>query len=155
MGKISESEFTAIYEENKQYIFNVAYSFVHDVGEAEDLVSEAFLAFLKYRPEHKDPVRTRSWLIKTTMNKARSNLRKKKPSSLEFPEENGGEDQNDETFDAVCRLPKKYQEILLLFYYGGMNLRECAKSLHTSPGAAEKRLERAKAILKENLEEKS
>jgi len=53
--------------------------------------------------------------------------------------------------DALNSLPETYREVLMLYYFGGMNSVDIAKALGTSPTAIRHRLSRARARIKEEM----
>jgi len=53
--------------------------------------------------------------------------------------------------EALDSLPEVYREVLTLYYLGGMNNREVARFLGTSPTAVRQRLSRARLALKEGM----
>jgi N-acetylneuraminic acid mutarotase len=53
--------------------------------------------------------------------------------------------------EALDSLPETYQQVLTLYYLGGMNSREIAEFLGTSPAAIRERLSRARSQLKEGM----
>ena len=55
--------------------------------------------------------------------------------------------------EAISGLPGIYKEAVLLYYYQGYSIKETARITGSSPAAVQKRLERARAMLKEYLEE--
>lgn len=61
-------------------------------------------------------------------------------------EESGGE-----VTQAVLSLPGKYREVIVLYYFEQMKLREIADALHLSINSVSTRLRRAKALLARKL----
>jgi len=53
--------------------------------------------------------------------------------------------------EALNSLPENYREVLMLYYFAGMDSREIAKSLGDSPTAIRMRISRARAMLKEEM----
>jgi len=53
--------------------------------------------------------------------------------------------------EAMNSLPEIYREILLLYYFGGMNSNDIARALGVSPTAILQRLTRARAQLREDI----
>ncbi len=98
-------------------------------------------------------------------NHYRSRLRKLEPELLELEEattratENSPEkaleqQQLDKAVHlAVARLSPKYRDILVLYYFHGMDLSEAAASLGLPEGTAKAQLHRARALLHGRLKE--
>jgi N-acetylneuraminic acid mutarotase len=53
--------------------------------------------------------------------------------------------------EAIYSLPEIYRQVVMLYYFGGMNTGEIAKALGTSPTTIRKRLSRARSQLKEEM----
>ena len=63
------------------------------------------------------------------------------------------EEKNDaELAEAVMKLPFKLKEVILLYYYQGMNVNEIADALNISHSSVSGRLKRGKEKLKNMLE---
>ena len=62
-------------------------------------------------------------------------------------------DDGDDLAQAMAKLPRRYQDILLLRYDNGYSTRELAKMLGMSYAAVRKLLWRAKEALRESLPE--
>ena len=56
-----------------------------------------------------------------------------------------------ELHEAVSRLPEKLRITVILFYFHDMKLKDVAESLKIPPGTVKSRLNKARAILKEDL----
>ena len=54
--------------------------------------------------------------------------------------------------EAIVQLPPREKEVILLYYYEGMSQTEAARVLHISTATVCRRLERAKTLLKVELE---
>ncbi len=54
---------------------------------------------------------------------------------------------------AVMNLPIKYREIIYLFYYEELSIKEIAKVIEVKENTIKTRLKKAKELLKEGLEE--
>ncbi|MDE5546656.1 MAG: sigma-70 family RNA polymerase sigma factor, partial [Anaeroplasmataceae bacterium] len=52
----------------------------------------------------------------------------------------------------VKHLPKKYKEVIILYYYNSLKTNEIAHILNISLSAVKKRLERARNIILEEME---
>jgi len=54
--------------------------------------------------------------------------------------------------ESVLRLPDKYKDVILLYYYQGFSVQEIAQILDTTVGNVTSLLSRARKLLKESLE---
>ena len=70
-----------------------------------------------------------------------------------LPAEEAPEKRNDaELAEAVMKLPYKLREVILLYYYQGMNVNEIADALNLSHSSVSGRLKRGREKLKKMLE---
>jgi RNA polymerase sigma-70 factor (ECF subfamily) len=70
-----------------------------------------------------------------------------------LPEPTSPHDVKDDTvIMEVMRLPGKYREVILLYYYQGMRAKEIAKILSLPQPTVSSRLKRAKNRLQKRLE---
>ena len=64
----------------------------------------------------------------------------------------GVSDESRSVFFEVMQLPDKLKQVILLYYYHGMNLEETAGILRISRAAVQKRLKKAYELLRIQLE---
>lgn len=55
--------------------------------------------------------------------------------------------------EKVEKLPEKYRVVIILYYYDSLPVKEIEKILKLSESAVKKRLERARTMLKKEMEE--
>ncbi len=75
------------------------------------------------------------------------------PEVIDAPSLNSYRDNqvNGSLQEAIYSLPETYRQVVMLYYFGGMNTGEIAKALGTSPTTIRKRLSRARSQLKEEM----
>ena len=61
---------------------------------------------------------------------------------------------NKELYELIQRLPQKYKEILLLFYYKDLTYEEISEILQIPEGTVRSRLSRAREKLKKMMNER-
>ena len=62
-------------------------------------------------------------------------------------------EEDDQLIAAIMTLPIKYREVIYLFYYEELLIKEIAVVTEVSGNTVKTRLRRAKELLKERLEE--
>lgn len=146
-----------LYFKYRSLMYYLAFQITKNQEDAEDAVHQAFI-YLIENLEKVGPVsdgRTRSFLSIITEHKAIDLVRKRRPvyelSAAEYKLSGYLPDDGDGLPQAMAKLPKRYQDILLLHYDNGYSVRELAKMLDMSYGAARKLLWRAKEALREIL----
>lgn len=135
-------------------MYRLALGMLRSQADAEDAVSEAVLHAYEGRKGLRKPERFKAWLMQITANEARKQYRRKKRivsmDELTVPEPSGWDDHH-ELWDVVLKLELVYREVIILYFYDRMTIREIAKILRVPEGTVKSRLSRGKAVLKEML----
>jgi RNA polymerase sigma-70 factor (sigma-E family) len=132
---------------------------------AEDIVQEAFIRVYGSWPGIRDPERAASYLRVTTMNLARSALRRQQtalrhapalPAEPAGPEELAlASDRQAGLLAALRLLPCRQRQVIALRYYAGLSVLETARTLRISTGSVKTHGSRALAALARELREAS
>jgi RNA polymerase sigma-70 factor, ECF subfamily len=155
--------FAGIVQRWERPLVNLAYRFCRDRGRAEEMAQEAFLrAFRKLSYWRHDAVFS-SWLFALAANLYRSELRRIPMRTVPLedilepkdprPSQPGlEEEQRDRAVrNAVARLPARYRDAVVVFYFQEMDVDSAARSLGLSQGTLKSRLFRAREILRNKL----
>ncbi len=150
-----ETEFSKIVEQYADSLFRFAFSFCANREDAEDIVQDVFVKYLKAKPVFSEETQCRAWLMKATANRSRDVLRnvwrqRRQPldEALAFiPEER----EDGAVFSALMGLEAKYRAVVYLYYYEELSVREIAASVGASESAVRMRLLRARQQLKQQL----
>lgn len=143
------------YNEALLYVF----SFCHNRALAEDIVQEAFMRAFRSIDEEKDGFKY--WLFKVSRNCYFDYLRKQKHVESIVPDVAQDGDiadsliQQDEyraLYKAIDLLKDGYKEIVRLFYFDGLSVKEIASITENSIENVKVQLYRARIKLKELLE---
>ena len=134
-------------------VYRLAFSYVKNCADAEDITQEAFLRLYKYDGSFAADDNCRAWLIRVTVNLSKNLLRsgwftKRTELSEDIPYEN----KEDRTlYECVMALPQKYRVTIHLYYYEGYSVKEIADILGATASAVTTRLMRGREQLKEML----
>ena len=136
-------------------IYRLAFARCGSKYDAEEIFQEVFLRYVKKQPVFQDEEHRKAWLIRVTINcskKNRNSAWRKKSCPLEdnliFESE-----ESIGLYHELQKLPAKYREVIHLFYYEDMSIKEISKVLEISEGTVKSRLSRAKSKLKALLKE--
>ena len=148
-----EDKLKALISRQGDRVYRMAFSICPN--EADDIWQEVFLKWLRAKPDFPDEARERAWLLKVTANLCRSRLRSpwyKRSEGLSetIPVPETAEETLRELID---RLPKDLRAAVYLHYYEGYSTKECAELLGVKESALRMRLHRARALLKNWIEE--
>ena len=156
MPNLTESEFEVRYHLFKETIYNVAYTYVRNRMDAEDITQEVFLKFLKYDGDFTTLDNEKYWLVRVTINTSKSFLTSSWKKKISLSDEvtlnapSGSSEQD--YFNLIVNLPNKLKEVIVLYYYENFKINEIAQILKSSESAIKKRLQRARDLLKGELE---
>ena len=159
--------FDTLVAQHQEAIRRLVFRLLAWSHEAEDIVQEVFLVALKSLAKFRGDSRPATWLTRIAINKCREHRRNflVRLRALTEPEawraRRAGRPSpvaqaiDRETAQRVRRamraLPQKYREAMVLRCLQGLTARQAAALLGISAGAADTRLQRARAMLKEAL----
>ena len=148
--KISANE---AFNKYSDMVYRLAFARVKNKYDADDVLQEVFLRFIKYAKKPNNEEHTKALLIRMTINCSKTLLssaflKKTQPLdeniSVTMPER--------DTLEAVFALPVKYRTVVHLHYYCGYSVDEIAEILTTKPSTVKSQLHRARQKLKLSLE---
>lgn len=138
-------------------IYGIAFRYTKNQEDAEDVYQNTFLTYFKKQREFVNEEHRKAWLIKVTINNAKTLLIEKKyPEELD---ENLVADDDEaihredvlDLKDAIMKLKPEYREAITLFYINDMSVKEIAAILETTENVVKLRLTRARKKLRELL----
>ena len=142
-------------------LLRLCFAFLCDTALAEDAVQETFFKAWKGGDRFRADSSEKTWLTRIAVNTCKDLLksvwvrntdRSVTPDLL--PEGSVPFDERDDTVTrAVLALPPKLKEVTLLHWYQGMTLDEIVKVLRLPRSTVNYRLKKAKAMLKDKLED--
>ena len=150
-----ENLFRKYYNEALLYVF----SFCHNRALAEDLVQEAYMRAIRSIDEEKDGFKF--WLFKVCRNLYFDTLRKNKkveaitsdmPSNESLVDDVIQKDEYRALYKAISLLKDDFREIVRLYYFDSMSVKEIASIVDESVDNVKIQLYRARLKLKDILE---
>lgn len=154
MINIDETKFTQYVNAFQPSVFRVAYSYVKNLSDAEDITQEVFLKLYNCRESFEEDKNVKAWLIRVTSNAAKNHLSsvwvKRKtqlPDNIILKEE-----KDYELLEALNRLNRNYRVAIYLHYYEGYSVSEISGMLGISESNVKARLKRGRDKLKSILE---
>ena len=156
----ADSALEQLYDEHYVRLVRLAVLLLGDVGRAEEVVQDSFVAIYQ-RWDDLGDANVPAYLRQTVVNRSRSVLRHLKVVSQhpsEIPPDGPGADhdvlhgaQRRAVIDALARLPRRQREVLALRYYLDLSEREIAETLRISQGAVKSHASRGAAALRRHL----
>ena len=133
-------------------MFRLAFSYIKNREDAEDIVQEAFLKLYTCNIIFPADENIKAWLIRVTINLCKDILRSKKHRTAEPVSDIPTEDKYQyELLDNIRSMKPEYASAIYLFYYEGYSVKEIAKLHRISESAVTTRLSRARKQLKKML----
>jgi len=169
MRRIQLDEFDAfqsLVDRYKDRLVNVLYRILNDHNEAEDLVQETFLRVYKHRQDYDFTYCLSTWIYTIALNLAKNELRRKRKfkffsifemqdNGVELKDTKPGPQSLKMVLDkAIAKLPLKYKTAFVLRDVEQMSYEEVAQVMEVPLGTVKSRVNRARAILKDELRPK-
>lgn len=152
-----EKEFDAKYNDYGKMLFKIAFLYVGNSADAEDILQDVFVKYLSGSYSFKDGNHEKAWFIRVTQNKSIDFLKRKgrKNISLDDISTFTYEKSSDsvDIIKEILALPEKYKSSVILYYYNDYSVEEISKILKISKSAVKMRLKRSREILKTELED--
>lgn len=137
-------------------ILRLAYSYLHNMSDAEDILQETLLQMLKTAPVFENTAHEKAWLMRVAANKSKNRIAYNKVRTTdELSEALAAKEQEDLSFvwEAVRALPVKYREVVHLFYEEDCSVVQIAQYLGMKESTVRSHLHRGRKMLKEILKE--
>ncbi len=151
-----------------QEILQLVYSYVNNKEVAEDLTQDIFVKCYKSLHTYKGKSKLKTWLWRIAINHCKDYIKswynkKVIVTENEFTYTGVQKEsveqtviQNDEDrrlASAVMNLPIKYREVIYLFYFEELPIKDIAMVIEVKENTIKTRLKKAKELLKKGLEE--
>lgn len=140
-------------------ILRMAYSYLHNMDDAEDVLQETLLRYIQTSPIFESSTHEKAWLLRVAANLSKDRLRSEKVREHtdidELDETLVAEQRNDLAFvwDAVKQLPPRYREAVHLFYCEDCSIAQISKILNRKETSIRSDLHRGREKLKKILKE--
>ena len=137
-------------------ILRLAYSYLHNRSDAEEIVQDTLIQFLQEAPMFNDSNHEKAWCLRVAGNLAKNRIKYNAVRDAdELNEELIDEQREDLSFvwEAVKALPVKYREVIHLFYHEGYSTAEIAGILQMKEATVRSNLFRGREQLKSVLKE--
>ena len=137
-------------------ILRMAYSYLHNMEDAEDIVQDVLICYWRKAPDKLTGMQEKAWLLKVAANLSKNKLRYKKIREAdELSDMLVREEREDLSFvwEAVKELPVKYREAIHLYYYEGYSTSDISNILERNESSVRSDLRRGREQLRGILKE--
>ncbi|MGM9926449.1 MAG: sigma-70 family RNA polymerase sigma factor [Bacillus sp. (in: firmicutes)] len=164
----AEDVMNEIMKRYGQDILQLVYSYVNDKTIAEDLTQDIFVKCYKSLHMYTGKSSFKTWLWRIAINHCKDFLKSWYNKNVMIAEEESAKNwSRNETVEqaviqkdedarlafAVMSLPIKYREVIILFYFEELPIKEISAVLEVNENTIKTRLKKAKELLKERLGE--
>lgn len=142
---------------NGPRILHLAYAYLQDRADAEDVLQDSLVQLMTKAPDFEDEEHEKAWLLRVAANLCKNRLRSPWRRCEDLPEDypaQGVPEDSLALYQAVNALPVKYREVVHLFYYEDASTAEIAAVLGEKEPNVRKRLSRARTLLRSALNAK-
>ncbi|MEK6646895.1 MAG: sigma-70 family RNA polymerase sigma factor [Candidatus Firestonebacteria bacterium] len=166
----NKNAFEEIIKKYKKIVINVAYNFVYNTSDAEEIAQEVFIKIYQNIHKFNPKAKFKTWVYKITSNLCINVLKKKKihsevlvsdtktlPANKITDSASLGDnfliqkELSEIVRNAIFKLSPRQRLAILLQYYEDMSLKEIGESLSCSSAAAGVLLQRARESLQKIL----
>lgn len=137
-------------------ILRLAYSYLHNMSDAEEVLQDTLIQFLQTAPALNGPKHEKAWLMRVASNLSKNRLAYNRVRRAdELDEKLMSEEREDLSFvwEAVKGLPDTQREAIHLFYHEGYTTAEIGSILNRKETTIRSDLRRGRAKLKDVLKE--
>lgn len=151
-------------EQHTERLIRLAFYYVKDLQEAEDIVQDVFIKFYDNQQKYEERGELKAYLSRLVMNKSKDYLRSWSYRKVQVHQKIFAKQtmerrdmliqQDEQTLieNAIFSLPLKQREVLSYFYFEDMPVAEIAKLLSIPDSTVKTRLRRGRKLLKPKLE---
>ncbi|MDN4608444.1 sigma-70 family RNA polymerase sigma factor [Sporosarcina highlanderae] len=166
MGRDEQIEF--LMDEYGEEIKRLVFTYVKDHSAAEDLTQEIFITIYLKLDSFAGKSSIKTWIYSIAINKCKDHLKSWHVRKMtvqenikEFLKSNrrGPHDEVLEKFESewivnhVLKLAMPYREVILLYYYKHLSIKEVGEILAISESTVKVRLHRGREKLRKSLEQ--
>ena len=157
--KTVEERLTTLVALYQEPLLRLCYALLHNEEDARDAVQVTFMKAYRTLADFRGDCSEKTWLTRIAVNTCRDFRRSpwrrhenRRITPEDLPEAAATfEDEDEELTLAVMNLPKKWREVILLYYYQRMTVTEIAKALGIAQSSVSDRLKKARERLREAL----
>lgn len=137
-------------------VLRLAYSYLHNMSDAEDVLQDALIQFLRTQPQLETAEHEKAWFLRVAINISKNKITYNKTRKTdELSETLAAAESEDLAFvwEAVKQLPPKYSEVIHLYYHEGYATAQIASLLSKNEATVRSLLQRARIKLRDVLKE--
>ena len=160
-GSLREEALRRLMTLYKNDLMRISYVYLRDAALAEDAVQETFIKAYHSLDGFRSASSERTWLTRIAINTCtdmkrgawfRLFDRRVSLDQLAEPVQSFLTEDDGRLMEDILNLPDREKDVILMYYYQGMGVREIGDALNLSASSVSKRLEKARRRLRGILE---
>lgn len=150
----NEEYFNLLVTKYTDTVLRLAFTYLKNMSDAQDLCQEVFLRLYKKQAAFKDEEHEKAWIIRVAINACKDVIRsqwKKRfflTDEIIVPIE---DEENKEIVALVLELPIKYRSVIYLYYFENYSTAEVANILGRNEATIRTQLKRARELIKNKM----
>ncbi|MDE6434663.1 MAG: sigma-70 family RNA polymerase sigma factor [Lachnospiraceae bacterium] len=166
---MDETEYSRILQHYSDMVYRLAFSYLKNKEDAEDIYQNVFLKLLSTKKTFSDREYEKRWLIRITINECHSLYRspwrkhrqicenlhlllEKQQIAKPWKDAEALFLQDEENVTALLKnIPEKYSIVLYLFYFEEYSTKEIADLLKRKESTIRTQLQRGRELLRKNI----
>lgn len=158
-SEYAKADVERLIDEYGNSILRMCFMYLKDIHLAEDAMQDTFVKVYKNYSRFKGESSEKTWIMRIAINVCKNyqrtfwwkriDLKDAIESAVINSDTNNLEEED--VLKEVMKLPRKYKEVILLFYYQEMKVKEVAEALDIKEATVATRLKRAREKLKFSL----
>ena len=157
--------FDEIIDKYKDAIFRMVYVHIGDFHRSEDITQEIFIRIYRSLSKFRGDSSIYTWIYRISINTIRTYAKKDRTIAdtlsvdhmEDIPDDAWDEEklveglQNSSVISLIQRLPDKYKEVLVLYYYQDLKVEDICSVLNEPSGTIKSKLHRGRNMLKDMM----
>ena len=137
-------------------ILRLAYSYLHNMQDAEDILQETLIRYMDKAPDFESPFHEKAWLLRVAANLSKNRISYNKVRQTDQLQEDLLAEQREDlsfVWEAVKGLSPSQREVIHLFYQEDYSTAQIAQILAEKESTVRSHLKRGRDKLKQILKE--
>lgn len=152
----SEHEANRAIEQYADMVRRICFVHLKNQKDTEDIFQNVFLKYVLYSGTFESSEHEKAWFARVTINACKDllkNFYRKNTVPMDAVSEEAftSNEEQSAVLEEVLSLPKKYKDVVYLFYYEGYSAAEIADIMKKKENTIYSLLSRARKLLKEKL----
>lgn len=139
------------YEQYKNTLFRIAFTYLKNEQDCEDVIQEVFIKYLYSSPRFENEEHEKRWMIRVTINKCKNHLDlfwNRNRVCNDYLEQLEISTEEIDILSELMNLPEKYKAVIYLHYVEGCKVSEISEILNVKVSAVKMRLKKGRELLR-------